>query len=133
MQLTIKTENSEGTYGLIWGTRAFRLAEKRLNMPMQDILVNVDDENVILNLTYCALLNWVQNKDESGTLPFTIVNFENWINDQPKEIVLAISEDYKNSTLNGKSITDLYDEINAIYEAAETGNVAKTVKKKKLP
>jgi len=137
MQLTIKIVSNDqiicdGVFGLIWGTRAFRLAEKRLDMTTQDILLNVDDENVIINLTYCALQNWLQNKDESATLPFSIVNLENWINDQPRELITAISEDYMNSTLNGKAISDLYEEVNAIYAATET-TPTKAVKKKKSP
>lgn len=127
MQLEIKGS----TYGLIWGTRAFRLAEKRLDMTTQDILLNVDDENVIINLTYCALENWLQNKEETATLPFSIVNFENWVNEQPREMIKAISDDYMNSTLNGKAISDLYEEVNAIYAATENPTAAKAVKKKK--
>lgn len=127
MQLEIKGS----TYGLIWGTRAFRLAEKRLDMTTQDILLNVDDENVIINLTYCALENWLQNKEETATLPFSIVNFENWVNEQPREMIKAISDDYMNSTLNGKAISDLYEEVNAIYAATENPTASKAVKKKK--
>lgn len=133
MQLTIKTQKSEGTYGLIWGTRAFRLAEKRLNMEMNEIFLSISDEDVILNLTYCALQNWLQNQDESAELPFTFVQFENWLNEQPQEVANNIAIDYQSSTLQGKSISDRYDEINAIYAAAEAKNTSpkKTVKKKK--
>ena len=131
MQLEIKGNS----YGLIWGTRAFRLAEKRLDMDMNEIFLSVTDEHVILALTYSAMLNWVQDRDESADLPFTFTQFENWLNEQPQDVATKISEDYKASTLQGKSVSERYEELNAIYEAAEGTalNPGKPVKKKKLP
>jgi len=133
MQLNVKTKKSEGTYGLIWGTRAFRLAEQRLDMEMNEIFLSVDKEEIMLALTYCAMQNWIQNEDESLDLPFTLTEFWNWLNDEPQETATKIAESYRASTLQGKSISDRYDEINEMYAEAEkkkNPGAAKVVKKK---
>lgn len=130
MQLEIKGNK----YGLIWGVRAFRLAEKRLDMTTANILLSISDGEVITTLAYCALQNWIQNEDESAELPFSVVQFENWLNEQPQEIADKIVDDFKNSTLNGKAILKLYDEINEIYASIDSGSEPnKPTKKKKLP
>ncbi len=133
MQLTIKIEGKcDDTFGLIWGTRAFRLAEKRLNMELNEIFLSVNDEAVMLALTYSALENWIQNKDESLSLPFTLVQFENWLNDQDQKVATDIVKDYQNSTMQGKSIGERYKEIEEIYALAEASKNGgkETVKKK---
>jgi len=118
MQLTIRNEKC----GLIWGTRAFILAEKRLNMSLTEIMFGVTEDNVILTLAYCAIQNWYEDKDETNEVPFSFTQFCNWLDDQPKEVGDSITESYMESSYQGKSMQERYDAVNAMIAAADSEN-----------
>ena len=118
MQLTINNEKC----GLIWGTRAFILAEKRLNMSLTEIMFGVTEDNVILNLAYCAIQNWYEDKDETNEVPFSFTQFCNWLDGQPKEIGDQITQSYLESNYQGKSMQERYDAANAAIDASNADN-----------
>lgn len=129
MQLEINGDK----YGLIWGTRAFVITEAKLGLSLEDIILGIDDQDIILNVTYAAITNWVENIDESKTLPFSYPQFCTWFDQQPQELGEEIAKDYLASIYQGKTMTERYEVIKALYEAtAETKlEPTKTVKKKK--
>lgn len=119
------------SYGLQWGTRAFILAEKKLDMTLAQIMGYVDQDDVLLTLTYCAMTNWLQLKDETLELPFTYTEFCAWMDDKPQELGKEIVESYLSSNFQGKSMQARYDEFNARMNADATETDKKPVKKKK--
>lgn len=129
MQLNIQGVS----YGLQWGTGAFILAEKRLGASLEEIIFKVSgDTETVMTLTYCALQNWYQLQDETKTLPITYNQFVAWIDDQPQELAKQIYSSFMESNMQGESMKNRYNRINAMITASSEGGSA-PLKKKRSP
>lgn len=115
MKLTIN--GSE--FGMIWGTRAFLLAGKKLSKSIAEIMLGIDDEEILTTLSYCAIQNWYENQDESNVLPFSLTQFSNWLDEQDQKIGNDMVESYLSSTYKGKKMQDRYDSLNEILSENE--------------
>ncbi len=129
----MQLEIGGNTYGLIWGTRAFVITEAKLGLSLEDIILGIDEQDIILNVTYAAMTNWIENIDESKTLPFSYPQFCTWFDNQPEALGEDIAKDYLASIYQGKTMTERYEVIKSLYSAGKTDDHAtnKAVKKKK--
>lgn len=128
----MQLEINGNSYGLIWGTRAFVLCERKIGLSLNEILVRAGETDVICSLTYCAIQNWFELQDASNVLPFTYDQFLLWLDDQPQNTASIIENSFLESTLQGASIRERYNQINDILSNGNDED-KKTVKKKKQP
>lgn len=134
MKLKIKDEE----YGLRWSLGAFaevllRIGDK-YNMSNEiDVIRNSGNSRIWQEVIYCAMLvgKQIELDDETYQLPFSRLQFEAWVEEQPQEINEQISDDFRKYTNHGKDWeTRISEEIARIQEFTKLLNEEAEPKKK---
>jgi len=125
MQLIIKDKSRQ----LCWGMGALEDLCDELGISLQDLDVAVmSNETAILNkLTYCALRNGAEIKDDS--LDFNYKYFLNWLDQQDQNLGNEIMKDFLASKILGRTMQERYEEIIARLTANETQDTPVAKKK----
>lgn len=125
MQLIIK----ETPRQLCWGMGALEGLCDELGITLQELdIALLNNETTILNkLTYSALRNGADINDDS--LDFNYKFFLNWLDQQPEELGVSITNDFMQSKLLGKTMQERYEEIIARLSIGDTQSTPSTKKK----
>lgn len=127
MQLTINNKERQ----LVWGTGAFEDVCDRLDVSLVDfdIILISTPEKALYELTYSALRNGAEIKDES--IDFNYKFFLSWLDQQEQDLGDKIMADFLESKYLGKTMRERFETVSAMLDASVNENEPKKPVKKK--
>lgn len=108
MKLTINGKE----YGLQWGMGAIEIYCDTMNCDIDGLdkaLIaerTIDKQKALNTLVLAAIQNWCELNDIDFNLNYR--TFQNWLSEQPQNTADSIINDWKASTIYGKTIGEYY-------------------------
>lgn len=124
----MQLEILENKVKFVWGLGCFEIASELLKVDtIEEVIFSVGNTANMARVAYAAVQNGCEI--EGNNVPFTLRQFQAWLNDQPEQVGIDIVNDFQNSVYQGRVMKDRYDEIIEILNASNT-ETAEPVKKK---
>lgn len=117
---------------LVWGLGCFEIATELLKVDtIEEVMFSVNDTSKMLRIAYAAIQNGCEIEDKE--VPFTLRQFQAWLDPQDPKVGEDIVEDFMSSIYQGRVMKDRYDEIIEILKSTNEPVVEEPVKKKATP
>lgn len=129
MQLEILGNKS----GFQWGLGCFEIAAELLKVDtIEEVIFKaVSGTSEMTRVAYAACQNYHEIREEE--IPFTLRQFQAWLNDEDEEVGKKIVDDFLNSKYQGRIMQERYDELVERLKALNELDEEKEVKKKVKP
>lgn len=126
----MKLKLNGNEYELNFGLGAFEIAEERLSMSMEEIMMRLNDSKVFNNFVYSALLNAIRIKDDTAKEPFGYYEFLDYINELEADVNNELTKAILSTTFRGKTFSEM---LGIEIEEPKKEQKKRTTKKVEVP